>query len=281
MGRRSTNIEDRRGWSASRGVRIGGGIGGIGIVVALLMSLLFGVNPGVILEGGPGPDSPMVSIPGKGAGVATNDELRDFVSVVLADTEDVWTEVFQSRGGVYHPPRLVLFSQAVQSPCGIAGSAAGPFYCPLDRKVYLDLSFFHDLQARFGAPGDFAQAYVIAHEIGHHVQNSLGISEKVREMQAGVSQKEGNRLSVRLELQADCLAGVWANRANEARRILEGGDVEEALNAASAIGDDRIQKKTQGYVVPDGFTHGTSAQRAQWFRQGLKTGEMGACNTFG
>jgi predicted metalloprotease len=255
-GRQSDNIEDRRGMGIPRGAKIGG-VGGLGLLVIVVVGMLFGIDPSDVEE-----------------------ELREFVAVVLADTEDVWHEAFGKMGRTYRPPTLVLFSGAVESACGIAGSAVGPFYCPLDQKVYLDLSFFEDLQARFGAPGDFAQAYVIAHEVGHHVQTLLGISQKVDKLRSRISPSKANQLSVRMELQADCLAGVWAYRANKARQILETGDIEEGLNAASAIGDDRIQRRTQGYVVPDGFTHGSSAQRVRWFRRGLDSGALQACDTF-
>jgi hypothetical protein len=200
--------------------------------------------------------------------------------VVLAETEDVWHDAFQKMGRTYQPPTLVLFSEAVQSACGMAGSAVGPFYCPSDQKVYLDFSFFEDLQTRFGASGDFAEAYVIAHEVGHHVQTLLGISRKVNELMSRVSPSERNKLSVRMELQADCFAGVWARQADESRQILEAGDIEEALNAASQIGDDRIQRRTQGHVVPDAFTHGSAAQRVRWFKLGFESGNPQACDTF-
>jgi uncharacterized protein len=199
---------------------------------------------------------------------------------VLADTEDTWRPLFDEMGRQYQDPALVLFTGAVDSACGFAQSAMGPFYCPLDQKVYVDLSFYDDLRSRFGAPGDFAQAYVIAHEVGHHVQNLLGIAEQVQALRQQVSEVEANDLSVRMELQADCFAGVWANHANRARSILEEGDIEEGLNAASAIGDDRMQRQAQGYVVPESFTHGSSEQRVRWFRQGLTSGELGACDTF-
>jgi hypothetical protein len=241
--------------------------------------MFFGIDPSVLWQGGPGIQPPSVSVQ-QGGRAGVNDELREFVAVVLADTEDVWHEAFGKMGQTYRPPTLVLFSGAVQSACGIAGSAVGPFYCPLDQKVYLDLSFFEDLRSRFGAPGDFAQAYVIAHEVGHHVQTLLGISQKVNSLRSRVSPSEANQLSVRMELQADCLAGVWACRANKTRQILEAGDIEEGLNAASAIGDDRIQRKTQGHVVPDAFTHGSSAQRVRWFKIGLERGNLQACDTF-
>jgi hypothetical protein len=206
--------------------------------------------------------------------------MADFVSVVLADTEDTWSDVFRQSGETYVEPKLVLYSDAVKSACGFTRSAVGPFYCPQDQKVYIDLSFYRDLKNRYQAPGDFAQAYVVAHEIGHHVQNLLGISDQVRSLQNRVDQVQGNQLSVRLELQADCFAGVWANRAQKSRQILETGDVEEALNAASSIGDDRLQQQARGYIVPESFTHGSSAQRVRWFKQGLQTGDPQQCNTF-
>jgi len=207
-------------------------------------------------------------------------ELADFTSVILADTEDTWHGIFRRSGEQYREPGLVLFSGAVQSACGMAGAAVGPFYCPPDQKVYIDLSFFEDLASRFRAPGDFAQAYVIAHEVGHHVQTLLGISAKVREMQQKTGKKKSNAVQVRMELQADCFAGVWANNANRARQILEKGDIEEGLTAASAIGDDRLQKQSQGRVVPDAFTHGSSAQRVRWFKRGLENGDPNQCDTF-
>jgi predicted metalloprotease len=209
-----------------------------------------------------------------------NDPLADMVSVVIADTEDVWHEIFADMGRRYEEPILVMFSGATRSACGTGQAAMGPFYCPADRKAYIDLSFYEDMRTRYSAPGDFAQAYVIAHEIGHHVQNLLGISNEVRRAQSGVSKAEANNLSVKLELQADCLAGVWAHRADKARGILEDGDVDEALNAASAIGDDRLQRQSRGTVVPESFTHGTSAQRQRWFRAGLQSGDPGSCDTF-
>jgi predicted metalloprotease len=277
-GRRSDNVEDRRGGGFSPGMVIGGG--GLGTVVLVLLALFFGIDPSALLQTGSevgppasGPESRPGAPPERGG-------LPDFVSVVLADTEDTWTEVFRQGGRTYAPPKLVLFSGQVRSACGFAAAAMGPFYCPSDQKVYLDLSFFDELRARFRAPGDFAQAYVIAHEVGHHVQHQLGISEKVQSMREEVGRAEANALSVRLELQADCFAGVWANRANRARQILEAGDIEEGLNAASAIGDDRLQKQAQGYVVPESFTHGSAAQRVRWFRQGLEHGQPSECDTF-
>jgi len=241
--------------------------------------MFLGIDPTVLLQSVPEVQTPSVSVD-QGARPGANDDLRDFVAVVLADTEDVWSDAFRRMGKTYRPPTLVLFSQAVESACGMAGSAVGPFYCPFDQKVYLDLSFFGDLRARFGAPGDFAQAYVIAHEVGHHVQTLLGISEKVNELRSRASRSEANQLSVMTELQADCLAGIWAHRADKTRQILEAGDIEEGLNAASQIGDDRMQKRTQGHVVPDAFTHGSSAQRVRWFRQGLESDNLQACDTF-
>jgi len=276
-GRRSDNVEDRRGMSVPRGVKIGGA-SGLGLLAIVLVGMLFGIDPSVLLQGMQGIETPSVSVQQGGRG-GVSDEAGDFVAVVLADTEDAWNEAFREMGRTYRPPTLVLFSEAVESACGIAGSAVGPFYCPSDQKVYLDLSFFEDLRARFGAPGDFAQAYVIAHEVGHHVQTLLGISQKVEGLRSRATPSQANQLSVRMELQADCLAGVWANRAR-ARQILEEGDIEEGLNAASAIGDDRMQKRGQGYVVPDAFTHGSSAQRVRWFQRGLEAGTPGACDTF-
>jgi hypothetical protein len=274
MGRRSDNVEDRRGM----GVPMGVAGGGIGTIILVLAALFFGFDPSVILQSGD-PSSQVAPGPGPAPSKA-DDELRDFVSVVLADTEDVWKDLFRRRNAEYREPKLVLFSGAVQSACGFAQAAVGPFYCPADHKVYLDLSFFRDLRDRFGAPGDFAQAYVIAHEIGHHVQSLLGISERVQAARERASEREANQLSVRLELQADCLAGVWANQAQRSRQILEEGDVEEALKAASAIGDDRLQQKSGGRVVPDSFTHGSSAQRVEWFQRGLQTGRTDQCDTF-
>jgi predicted metalloprotease len=273
MGRRSGNVEDRRGM----GVPMGVAGGGIGTIILVLAALFFGFDPSVILQGDPGPQ--VAPAPGP-APSKVDDELREFVSVVLADTEDVWNELFRRRNADYREPKLVLFTGAVQSACGFAQAAVGPFYCPADQKVYLDFSFFRDLRDRFGAPGDFAQAYVIAHEVGHHVQNLLGISDKVRTAQQRVGEREANQLSVRLELQADCLAGVWANQAQRTRQILEEGDVDEALKAASAIGDDRLQQQSRGYVAPDSFTHGSSAQRVEWFRRGLDSGRVEQCDTF-
>ncbi|MDH3441901.1 MAG: zinc metallopeptidase [Gammaproteobacteria bacterium] len=275
-GRRSSNIEDRRG-SGRRGGLVGGGIG---TIVIILIGLYFGIDPTFLLEG-----MQSASVPTSTGSLPTAEELAtdpraDMVSVVVADTEDVWNQIFAAEGRDYREPTLVLFSGVTRSACGLGQAAMGPFYCPADQKAYLDLSFFDDMRRRFGAPGDFAQAYVIAHEIGHHVQNLLGVSGEVHRMRQQVSGAEGNRLSVRLELQADCMAGVWANRADRARNILESGDVEEALNAASAIGDDRLQRRSGGTVVPESFTHGTSAQRQRWFRRGLQSGSPNDCDTF-
>ena len=271
-GRRSGNIEDRRG------MRVPGGIagGGIGVVVIALIALFFGVDPRVILQDAGSPPAQQSGGPVDPA----QDGIKDFVSVVLADTEDTWSAIFQSGGARYQMPRLVLFSGAVQSACGFAQSAVGPFYCSGDQKVYLDLGFFQALESRLGASGDFAQAYVIAHEIGHHVQNLLGVTGKVAESSQRGGQARANQLSVRQELQADCFAGIWANHANRSRQVLEAGDIEEGLNAAAAIGDDRMQMQARGYVAPESFTHGSSEQRVRWFRQGLEAGSLAACDTF-
>lgn len=274
-GRRSTNVEDRRRVRVSR--KAAGG--GIGIVVIALIAMYFGVDPSIFISQ-MGPTSSVNTQQTTRQIPAAENELAEFVSVVLADTEDTWNGLFSQMGKTYREPQLVLFSGAVQSACGFAQAAMGPFYCPADQKVYIDLSFYQDLKNRHGAPGDFAQAYVIAHEIGHHVQTLLGISERVHSARRRVSQVEGNRLSVMQELQADCFAGIWAHHANRARQILEEGDIEEALGAASAIGDDRMQRKSRGYVTPDSFTHGSSAQRVRWFKRGLKNGEVLDCNTF-
>jgi hypothetical protein len=275
-GRRSRNIEDRRGRGVpGGGATLGGGIGAL--LVALLIAFLGG-DPSVVLQSG-APVSPYGNAPQ--ITQAEADQTADFVSVVLAETEDTWQSIFQSElGAAYRDPSLVLYSGATQSACGLGQAAMGPFYCPADQKIYLDMSFFEDLQYQLQAPGDFARAYVIAHEVGHHVQNLLGISNQVHRLQQRVSQTDANALSVRLELQADCFAGVWAHNAQEARQILEAGDIEEALNAASQIGDDRLQRASQGYVTPDSFTHGSSQQRAEWFYRGIETGEMAQCNTF-
>jgi predicted metalloprotease len=273
-GRRSTNVEDQRS------MRVGGAAkGGIGTVVLVLVALYFGVDPSVVLQG-TGGGTGGSSDPAPVRHSAAEEQLKDFVSVVLADTEDTWHELFRDAGSRYQEPHLVLFSGAVNSACGLAQAATGPFYCPGDQKVYIDLSFYRDLQQRFGAPGDFAQAYVIAHEIGHHVQTLLGISQEARKAQAKLGQTEVNALSVRQELQADCFAGIWAHHADRSRQIIESGDIDEALTAAAAIGDDRLQKQSRGYVSPDSFTHGSSAQRTKWFKRGWSKGEISACNTF-
>ncbi|MDR3368726.1 neutral zinc metallopeptidase [Rhodoferax sp.] len=280
--RQSDNVEDRRDEGGSSG---GGGLGGrhIGIgsiVIALVASYFLGVNPMTVLSllsgGSPVPQTQSAPAHKPPAG----DHLATFVSTVLADTEDVWTDVFAQSGGTYQKPKLVLFRGSTPTACGQGQTAMGPFYCPADRKVYIDLGFYETLKNQLGAPGDFAQAYVIAHEVGHHVQNLLGISEKMDQMRGRVSQVQYNALSVRLELQADCFAGVWANRAQASRQLLEAGDVEEAMNAAAKIGDDALQRAHGGQVVPDSFTHGTSAQRQHWFDTGFKNGSVQRCDTF-
>lgn len=275
-GRRSANVDDRRR------VRLSGKAkgGGIGIILLALVGMYFGIDPGIILQQGANLSGPAVQ-QSEYVPTAEENDLADFVSVVLADTEDTWGNIFSEDGRSYQQPKLVLFTGAVESACGYAQAAMGPFYCPADKQVYIDLGFYQDLRNKMGAPGDFAQAYVIAHEVGHHVQNLLGISDQVHEMRSRISQTDYNQLSVRLELQADCLSGVWANRADRARQILEGGDIEEALNAASMIGDDRLQKQARGYVTPDSFTHGSSQQRVRWFKKGLASGEVNACDSFG
>lgn len=270
-GRRgSENIEDRRHISPV-GVGVGGGA--VGLIVMLLVVFLGG-DPSVVLNQAPRPnqDAP--------AGPAPPDEMSQFVGVVLADTEEVWAELFRQQGATYREPTLVLFRDAVESACGFQQAAVGPFYCPLDQKVYIDLSFYEDMKTKLNAPGDFAQAYVIAHEVGHHVQNLLGISDQVHQARARMSEEEGNQMSVRLELQADFFAGVWAHHAQQKWKILEQGDIEEALNAATAIGDDRLQMQGRGYVVPESFTHGASKQRVRWFQRGFKTGDMNQGDTF-
>ena len=284
--RQSDNVEDRRsdgggGFSGGGGF-LGGRSIGIGtIVVALVGGWVFGINPLTILgllSGGPPPAQVQQQGPAKKP--PADDRMAAFVSTVLADTEDVWTTVFTQAGGTYKAPRLVLFRGATQTACGQGQAAMGPFYCPADQKVYIDLDFYETLKNRLGAPGEFAQAYVIAHEVGHHVQNQLGISAKVDQMRGRVSKVEYNALSVRQELQADCFAGVWAYHANNARHILEGGDIESAMNAAAKIGDDALQRSSGGAVVPESFTHGTSAQRQRWFQAGITTGNIKSCDTF-
>lgn len=275
--RQSDNVEDRRGDGAPM---LGGRSIGIGtIVVALIGGWVLGINPltllGVLSGGGS-----VVQAPAPAQAPPAHDTMAQFVSTVLADTEDVWGPIFQQGGGAYREPRLVLFRGAVPTACGTGQAAMGPFYCPGDQKVYIDLSFYDQLKNQLGAPGDFAQAYVIAHEVGHHVQHLLGISGQVEQMRGRVNQVAYNRLSVKLELQADCLAGVWAHHADQQRQILEQGDIEEAMNAAAKIGDDALQRAQTGQVVPDSFTHGTSAQRQRWFRTGLQSGSVQACDTF-
>jgi predicted metalloprotease len=252
--------------------------GGIGTVVIALIALFMGVDPGVVLN--QIAEAPQTGQTASAPSSPEEERLKQFVSVVLADTEDTWGELFRQSGSQYENPKLVLFSGAVQSACGHAQAAMGPFYCPGDHKLYLDMSFFDDLARRHNAPGDFAQAYVIAHEVGHHVQTLLGVSEKVQAARQQASEVQSNRLQVRMELQADCFAGIWAHHADKARGILEQGDVEEALAAASGVGDDRLQHQTRGQVVPDSFTHGSSEQRMRWFQIGAKTGEPKRCDTF-
>jgi uncharacterized protein len=287
-GRRSDNVEDQRGFGGGGfgggGMRMGGGIGGIGLLVVVVVGLFFGVDPSSLLQqlDGSAPDTTTqqdqqsAATDDTGAG---NDEEKDFVSAVLADTEDTWTAVFHDMGRTYTDPHLVLFTDQVRSACGAAETAMGPFYCPGDSKVYIDLAFYDELKRRFAAPGDFAQAYVIAHEVGHHVQHLLGITDKVDATAGSLSESAANALSVRVELQADCFAGVWAYHAKE-RNIVEPGDIEEALNAAAAVGDDRLQRQSQGTVVPDSFTHGSSEQRVRWFKSGFANGDLNACDTF-
>ena len=274
----SQNIEDRRGFRVSRGGVMGGGIGTIAVV---LIALFFGVDPSILLQGNVQETIAPQTSPSQSQGRGGEDEMRQFVARVLGSTERTWTKIFEAGGRTYEKPTLVLFSDAVQSACGFAQAASGPFYCGPDHKVYIDLSFYRDLRQRFQAPGDFAQAYVIAHEVGHHVQNLLGIMNKVQASQSrATNQQQANALSVQLELQADCLAGIWANYAHRERNILEQGDIEEGLNAAAQIGDDRMQKRAQGHVVPEGFTHGSAEQRVQWFRRGIESGELKQCDTF-
>ncbi|MDZ4179009.1 MAG: neutral zinc metallopeptidase [Coriobacteriia bacterium] len=266
----SANVEDRRGMGGK--VAIGGGA----TIIIMIVAALLGADPGVVLDtlgnGNPGVSTPYVE-------TAEDKELADFVSVVLADTETVWTGIFSDLGSEYPEPTLVLYTDSVESACGVAGSSTGPFYCPADGNLYIDLSFFRELRDRFQAPGDFAMAYVVAHEVGHHVQTQLGVTAQLQELRQQLGQEEYNEYSVRFELQADYLAGVWASHA-QGRGLLEEGDLEEALTAANAIGDDRIQRETQGYVVPDSFTHGTSAQRMRWFRRGFDTGNLDGWDTF-
>ena len=272
-GRESQNVEDRRRFGA-----VGAGKIGIGTIVIALVAMYFGVDPSFILQGGlqaPSEQSVQADKP------PADDAPARFVSQVLADTEDTWRELFKSSGRQYQDPKLVLFTGATPTACGTGQSAMGPFYCPGDQKVYIDLAFYRDLRERFQAPGEMAQAYVIAHEVGHHVQHQLGIAGKVREIQSQARDKASvNALSVRMELQADCFAGIWAHHANRTRQIIEQGDLESALTAAAAIGDDRLQKQTQGYAVPESFTHGSSEQRIRWFRRGYQSGDLRQCDTF-
>lgn len=270
---RSSNIEDRRGMGMGK---LAGG--GIGTIVIALIAMYFGVDPSVILNqaNNLAPEQQQTQTQFS----PEEERLKEFMSVVLADTEDVWGTLFSNAGKTYEQPKLVLFSGAVQSGCGAAQSAMGPFYCPADHKLYLDMSFFNELSKRLDAPGDFAQAYVVAHEVGHHVQNLMGIADKVHSAQQGAGEQKTNALQVRMELQADCFAGVWAYHANKKRQILEPGDTEEALAAASGVGDDRLQKKARGYVVPESFTHGSSAQRMRWFTTGMQSGDPAQCDTF-
>jgi uncharacterized protein len=316
--RESENVEDRRDEGGGFGFPFpggggrfpsgggGGGIGILGLLILLGLMFFFGLDPRVIMQpggpgGGPGgdetnfpdirlpqerPDTTNVPAPAQQRPpverpeTTSEDNLKQFVSVVLADTEDVWRDLFARYGQRYSDPTLVLFSGGIRSACGIGMAQMGPFYCPYDEKVYIDLDFDEDLKNRFGAPGDMAQAYVIAHEIGHHVQKLLGIADQVEALKQRIGETQANALQIRMELQADCFAGIWANRAQESKDIIEPGDIEDALRAASAIGDDRIQKQTQGYVVPDAFTHGSSEQRVRWFKRGYQSGKLDACDTF-
>ncbi|MDO9033275.1 MAG: neutral zinc metallopeptidase [Hydrogenophaga sp.] len=288
--RQSDQVEDRRsssggGMFGGGGRRTGGRNIGLGtIVIALIGGWIFGINPMTILSflGGAGDLAPSQTqnAPASAPAGKPTDEMGQFVAAVLGGTEDVWMAVFQQSGSQYQKPRLVLFRGAVPTACGTGQSAMGPFYCPGDQKVYIDLSFYETLRSQLGAPGDFAQAYVIAHEVGHHVQNLMGLTQQMEQSRQRVSEREYNALSVRLELQADCFAGIWAHHNHKTNAILEPGDVEEALNAAAAIGDDAIQRKSQGQVVPDSFTHGSSEQRQRWFHKGLETGSVKACDTF-
>jgi len=283
--RESDNVEDRRDSGGDDGSGGSGLLGGIGVgtlVIALLGSWMLGINPMTILGllNGGGHTVQVQHAPASVHKPPADDHMAKFVSTVLADTEDVWADVFAQSGSTYQVPKLVLFRGATATACGAGKAAMGPFYCPADRKVYIDLGFYETLKNQLGAPGEFAQAYVIAHEVGHHVQNLMGISAKLDQMRGRISQTQYNAMSVRLELQADCFAGVWANHAQSARQILERGDIESAMNAAAKIGDDALQRQSQGRVVPESFTHGTSAQRTHWFDAGLKSGSVQACDTF-
>jgi hypothetical protein len=277
--RESDNVEDRRGEDGGGGMRLGGRSIGLGTVVIAVIAMLLGVDPRTALNLVAGLNSPAAqqqSTPPPPA----NDKAASFVRHVLGDTEDTWRTIFAQSKRTYEDPRLVLYSGSTPTACGMGESATGPFYCPGDHKVYLDLAFFQELSNRFGAPGDFAQAYVIAHEVGHHVQNLLGISAQVDAERRRSNEVHANQLSVKLELQADCFAGIWAHNADQARQLLEAGDIDEGLNAATAIGDDRLQQKARGQAVPDSFTHGSSAQRVRWFKRGIESGNPGNCNTF-
>ena len=277
--RRSDNVEDDRG--SGGGIR-GVHLGVVGTLIVLVVGYFMGVSPSTLLSLLNG-DNQAVTAPTPATPVtgASNDPQVDFVRAVLGETEDVWGAYFQNLGKTYVPPKLVLFTSSVGSACGLASSAAGPFYCPGDQKVYIDLSFYRQLATQFGAPGDFARAYVIAHEVGHHVQNLLGITDKASQAEQRAGRVGANKVSILVELQADCFAGVWAEQANQARKILEPGDLEQGLQAASSVGDDTLQKREQGTVVPDSFTHGTSAQRVRWFRRGFESGKIDNCDTFG
>jgi hypothetical protein len=278
--RESDNVEDRRGIGGGMPMLGGGRIGLGTLAIALVGWLVFDINPLTLLDAMSGGLGQMQVQSGPAHRPPADDQMAKFVSVVLADTEDVWRDIFSKQGAQYRDPHLVLFSGATSTACGTGQSAMGPFYCPADEKVYIDLGFYQTMKTRLGAPGDFAQAYVIAHEVGHHVQNLLGISEKVQSLRRRASEKEANVLSVKLELQADCFAGVWAYHAQEARKILESGDLEEALNAASQIGDDTLQRSAGRAVVPDSFTHGSGKQRVRWFKEGFDNGDVRQCNTF-
>ena len=283
--RESENVEDRRGGGGfgGGGIPIGVAGGGLGTVALILIALFFGVDPRVILNGG-GDEAPQQSqVTERQAPPQAGEEdgPRRFVAQVLATTEDTWGDIFRRANRQYTPPNLVLFSGGTQSACGFAQTAVGPFYCPNDRKVYLDTAFFRDMERKLGAPGEFARAYVIAHEVGHHVQNQLGILAKVDRERRSMGEAESNALQVRIELQADCFAGIWANHTEQMRRIIEPGDIESGIGAAAAVGDDRLQRRAQGYVVPESFTHGSSAQRVRWFQTGLESGDIQRCDTFG
>jgi len=286
-GRKSTNVEDRRG-TTRRGMRVPiggkkGGIGGIGLIIVVVGAWYLGIDPSIFLQGA----SDRTTSTQTREVSRDDDELKAFVSSILGYTEDTWSVLFKQMDRTYKPPKLVLFTGSVRSACGLGQSAMGPFYCPGDQKMYIDLSFFREMKTRLGAPGDFAQAYVVAHEVGHHVQTLLGISKTVTQARQQSSKTRANQLSVRMELQADCFSGVWARHADDTNKrtkgeaLLEKGDIDEGLNAASAIGDDRLQKQSQGYVVPDSFTHGSSAQRVRWFKHGYQTGDVRQCDTFG